>query len=93
MRVVRHSASDTGDGARNVAASLHEILGAGIFYKNMIIIDAFEDCKLVAAYMGDGYSLEVLHNGEVIAYLSWPKSWPDKVTDSFLIQCGFEIEP
>ena len=52
-----------------------------------------EDCKLVASYTGEGWTLEVHTNyGECIAYLTWPKSWPDEISDEKLKEFGFEIQ-
>lgn len=58
----------------------------------MPTIDAQEECKLVAVDTGDGWSLEVHAPwGEVIAFLAWPKSWPETMTNIMLEAAGFEI--
>lgn len=49
-----------------------------------------ENCKLVAAHTGDGWSLEVHFNNNCIAYLGWPESWPASVDTAFLERAGFE---
>jgi hypothetical protein len=50
-----------------------------------------ENCKLVAAHTGEGWSLEVHgKNGETVALLAWPESWPSEMMAFDLKQFGFE---
>lgn len=51
-----------------------------------------ENCKLVAAWSGDGWSLEV-HNeaGNAVAILAWPEAWPEKLTNEQLEERGFDV--
>ena len=52
-----------------------------------------EDCKLVAEWTGDGWSLEVqTTDGDTVALLGWPKAWPEKVNSTDLERFGFEVE-
>ena len=55
-----------------------------------------EKCKLVAYHTGDAWSLEVHRNygdddDELVAYLDWPKTWPEYMKTETLKQFGFEI--
>ena len=53
-----------------------------------------ESCTLCAVDDGGCYVLEVLDSkGRVIAYLDWPKSWPEIVSPSYLTVAGFKIVP
>jgi hypothetical protein len=50
-----------------------------------------ENCKLVAAHTGEGWSLEVHNkNGETVALLAWPESWHSEMMAFDLEQFGFE---
>lgn len=55
-----------------------------------------EECKLIAVHTGDGWSLEVHQNAgdiddELVAYLAWPKQWPEIVSSKQLEVMGFEV--
>lgn len=51
-----------------------------------------EGCKLIAHHTGDGWHLAVEDNqGEEVAMLEWPSSWPDSVNADFLRNCGFRV--
>ncbi len=54
-----------------------------------------EGCNLVAVADGSGdeaeLSLRVEKDGEAVALLAWPKSWPEKVTRQKVEQYGFEF--
>ena len=49
-----------------------------------------ENCKLIAAHTGDGWSLEVHNEHGAIAMLAWPESWPETMTTKQLEAAGFE---
>lgn len=54
-----------------------------------------EDCKLVAVHDGCGESATWTlcvedSDGEVVAYLKWPKAWPQSMTCEKLLAAGFE---
>lgn len=52
-----------------------------------------EDCRLVAVWTGEGWSLEVQDRNHVaVALLAWPESWGQTMTNSELEACGFEIQ-
>jgi hypothetical protein len=54
--------------------------------------DGPEDCKLVAEWTGEGWSLEVqTADGDTLALLAWPKAWPKTVGNSDLERFGFEV--
>lgn len=51
-----------------------------------------ENCKLIALHTGDGWHLAVENqDGDEIAILAWPESWPGIMTDDDLTKCGFEV--
>lgn len=53
-----------------------------------------EECKLKAHHTGDAWLLYVEdRHGKTIAYLTWPKNWPENVSEVEVRGCGFEIEP
>lgn len=54
-----------------------------------------EGCKLVAIHDGAGRSATWLlcvedPEGETVAYIRWPRSWPSWVKADFLMEKGFE---
>jgi len=51
-----------------------------------------EGCKLIAHHTGDGWYLAVQDTeGNDIAILDWPDSWPEEMTTEQLRIFGFEI--
>lgn len=58
-------------------------------------VKPYENCRLVAAHGGDGWSLEA-HTQidgqleECVAMLAWPEAWPKTMTTEQLEKCGFE---
>jgi hypothetical protein len=51
-----------------------------------------EECVLTAHNTGDGWCLAVEDRKEnVVAYLRWPKAWPETIDKSSLEKFGFEI--
>jgi hypothetical protein len=51
-----------------------------------------EGCKLVAHDTGDGWALMVeSRKGETVAYLDWPKIWPEVMAAKDLRRIGFEV--
>ena len=54
--------------------------------------DVPEECTLVAVHTGDAWHLAVENrNGDEIAVLGWPKSWPEIMTTAQLKAAGFEV--
>lgn len=53
--------------------------------------DPPEGCKLEAHDSGDGWVLTATKKGEVVAYLDWPDTWPEQVTERQLKGFGFEV--
>lgn len=61
------------------------------------IADAFsetpEGCKLVAHNTGDGWALTVQdQNGDTVAMLEWPESWPEIMNADQIREAGFRID-
>lgn len=54
-------------------------------------VDQPEGCELVACHDGEGWSLSVEDNGQVVALIDWPSSWPAVLTGDELREKGFTI--
>ncbi len=53
-----------------------------------------EECRLKAHHTGDGWLLYVMdRHGKTIAYLAWPKNWPEILSKFQIGRFGFEVEP
>jgi len=51
-----------------------------------------EGCWLIAFDTGEGWALAVEdEHRNTVAYLAWPKVWPERVTRQKLWECGFEV--
>lgn len=56
-----------------------------------------EGCTLLAVDTGEGWELEVGYplghenEGEAVALLAWPPSWPEQMTSAKLTEFGFEV--
>lgn len=51
-----------------------------------------EGCKLIAHHTGEGWHLAVENaEGDEVAMLEWPPSWPDSVNADFIRKCGFQV--
>ena len=51
-----------------------------------------EQCTLVAVHTGDAWHLAVEDcNGDEIAVLGWPNSWPETMVTAELKAAGFEV--
>ena len=89
LRLLARSSVVGGD----IRAALEAIdsLRASAFCSNAIR-EVPEECTLVAVHTGDAWHLTVEdRSGEGVAFLEWPKSWPETVNGDQLKAFGFEV--
>ena len=59
-----------------------------------VVYDPPEECILKAHHTGDAWLLYVEDkHSNTIAYLAWPKNWPDSLNTFQIGRYGFEVEP
>lgn len=86
LRLLARSSVVGGD----IRAALEEI--DTLRFMNRPHKESPEECTLVAVHTGDAWQLAVEdRNGDEVAVLGWPKSWPEIMTTDQLKACGFEV--